>query len=68
MEDVKIVRLRDLVLKDKEFRELLVKDPAEALKKVNIPATSYNVALVQNVIDSINNFYSGFDEVDEYVT
>jgi hypothetical protein len=64
----KIEVLRKNILEDKDFRELLKKNTAEALKKVGIDPTSQNVALVRNVIDSIDNLYYAFGEHDRFVT
>lgn len=64
----KIEVLRKKILEDQDFRELLKKNTAEALKKVGIDPTSQNVALVRNVIDSIDNLYYAFGEHDRFVT
>jgi hypothetical protein len=60
--------LRKRILKEQEFREQLVKDPHAALKSVGIASTPQNVALIKNVIDSIENLYSAFEEKDRFVT
>ena len=63
-----IDNLREKVLQDVKFRELLKSNTKEALEKVDIRPTPQNVALVRNVIDSIENLYAGFDEQDKFVT
>ena len=60
--------LREKVLTDKNFRKQLKNDTKKALKSVGITPTRQNVALVRNVIDSIENLYDGFDEIDTFVT
>ena len=63
-----IDNLRKRVLEDQKFRQLLVSQPEKALESVGIKPTHQNVALVRNVIQSINNLYYGFDERDEFIT
>ena len=63
-----IDNLRERVLQDLQFRQLLKSNTKEALEKVDIKPTPQNVALVRNVIDSIDNLYAGFDEEDRFVT
>lgn len=60
--------LRRKVLEDRDFRQLLVSNPEQALKTVGINPTSHNVALVKNVISSIQNLYEGCGEIDEFIT
>jgi hypothetical protein len=64
----KIEELRKLVVNDHGFRQLLKSKPAEALQKAKIDPTPKNLALVQNVIDSIDNLYDGFGEKDRFIT
>ena len=63
-----IDNLRQKLLEDRKFRELLKSNTKEALEKVDINPNPQNVALVRNVIDSIDNLYAGFDEEDRYIT
>lgn len=64
----KIEELRKLVINDQGFRQLLKSKPAEALQKAQIDPTPKNLALVKNVIDSIDNLYAGFEEIDKFIT
>jgi len=64
----KIAELRKLVINDAKFRQLLRRNPKAALEKVHIRPTPQNLALVQNVVDSINNLYSAFEEKDRFLT
>jgi hypothetical protein len=64
----KIEELRKLVFNDQGFRQLLRSKPAEALKKAQIDPTPKNLALVKNVVDSIDNLYAGFEEIDKFIT
>jgi len=64
----RIEELRKRIFEKREFRELLVKDPKAALEEVGIAATPQNLALVKNVIDSITNLYSAFEERDSFLT
>lgn len=63
-----ISKLREKMLEDPKFRQLVMSKTAEALKEIGIEPTSQNVALVRNVIDSIENLYKGFDEEDRFIT
>jgi hypothetical protein len=64
----KIAELRKLVLNDQEFRQLLKSKPQVALKKADIDPTPQNLALIKNVIDSIDNLYYAFEEKDNFIT
>jgi hypothetical protein len=64
----KIEELRKLVINDQGFRQLLRSKPAEALNLAHIDPTPKNLALVKNVIDSIDNLYAGFEEIDKFIT
>jgi hypothetical protein len=64
----RIKALRELVFESEDFRELLRTDIRAALKKVDIDPTPKNIALVKNVIDSIDNLYEGFGEHEKLVT
>jgi hypothetical protein len=57
--------LRHKILTDQNFRKLLTEDPAAALQSVGISPTPQNVALIKNVISSIENFYEAFDKDDD---
>lgn len=63
-----IDNLRQRLLRDEKFRQLLKSNTKKALEEVNIEPSPQNVALVRNVIDSIDNLYAGFDEEDRFVT
>lgn len=60
--------LRRKVLEDRDFRQLLVNNPEEALRIAGIKATPQNVALVKNVVAAIQNLYAGCEEIDEFIT
>lgn len=60
--------LRRKVLEDRDFRQLLVNNPEEALRIAGIKATPQNVALVKNVVAAIQNLYAGCGEIDEFIT
>lgn len=60
--------LRRKVLEDRDFRQLLVNKPEEALRIAGIKATPQNVALVKNVVAAIQNLYAGCEEIDEFIT
>ena len=66
----KIEELRKKVFEDQQFRELLRRDVKKALADpaIQIEATPQNVALIQNVIDTIDNLYEGFEERDRFAT
>jgi hypothetical protein len=64
----KIAELRKLVLNDQEFRQLLKSKPQVALKKADIDPTPQNLALIKNVMDSIDNLYYAFEEKDNFIT
>jgi hypothetical protein len=64
----KIDELRKLVLNDQEFRQLLKSKPQVALKKADIDPTPQNLALIKNVMDSIDNLYYAFQEKDNFIT
>lgn len=63
-----IANLQKRILEDQEYRELLVKDTPKALRMVGIEPSHQNVALVRNVISSIEHLYQGFDEIDRFIT
>jgi hypothetical protein len=63
-----IADLRKRVLEDQEFRRLLKMDTGKALESVGIRPTPENVALIRNVISSIDHLYEGFAEEDRYIT
>ena len=64
----KIAEFRELLLNDVKFRKLLRTNPKLALEKAHIRPTPQNLALVQNVIDSIDNLYEGFGEMHRDLT
>lgn len=64
----KLAEFRELLLNDVNFRKLLRTEPKLALEKADIRPTPQNLALVQNVIDSIDNLYEGFGEIHQDLT
>lgn len=64
----KLAEFRELLLNDVNFRKLLRTKPKLALKQADIRPTPQNLALVQNVIDSIDNLYEGFGEIHKDLT
>ncbi len=64
----RIQALREKVFESEDFRRLLRTDIKKALDEVHIEPTPKNIALVKNVIDSIDNLYDGFGEHEKLVT